>query len=168
MVPRANQGGCTALNHQVGIGDGREGGAVLCAADEDEMGELHPAQTQHPYQYQLGEEAAGASGIHRRARNGPPDRATSQWPLHVDHGPASAPLAPAPTGAEFGTVRARDLEILKKLRQPCRSTPQTRPPTPIKPSIPAPQALAAGLAGLRMGHFVAIQGYRGAAGLKMA
>jgi len=43
-------------------------------------------------------------------------------------GQAPAPLAPASTGAEFGAAQARELEILRKRRQSCRSTLQTRSP----------------------------------------
>ena len=58
VVSRAAQGGRAATDRQVGAAAGREGGAVLRAADEDQVGKLQPQRRQHPPQHRAGQEAA--------------------------------------------------------------------------------------------------------------
>ena len=67
MVSRAAQKGCAALDRQVGAVVGCEGEAVLCAADEDQVGKLQPRCGQHPSQHRTRQKAARVPRIHRCA-----------------------------------------------------------------------------------------------------
>jgi hypothetical protein len=58
MVPRPAQAGLRAADRSMGVAAGRESGAHLCAAHEDQMGKLQPAPRQHPPQYILVHEMA--------------------------------------------------------------------------------------------------------------
>ena len=62
---------------------GVERGAVLRAADEDQVGQLQPGRAHDPPQHRAGQEAEGVPRVHRGARDGPPARADPQRPLRA-------------------------------------------------------------------------------------
>src|SRR5439155_5359481 len=92
MVSLAAQERRAAIDRQVGAADGGEGRAVLCAADENQMGKLQPRRTQYPPQHGAGQEATGVPRIYRRARNDPRTGADAQRPLRLDDEPIHAAM----------------------------------------------------------------------------
>src|SRR5882724_7144335 len=93
MVSPTAQESRAAIDRQVGAAAGGEGRAVLCAADENQMGKLQPRRTHYPPQHGAGQEATGVPRIYRRARNDPRPGADTQRPLRHADGSIHAAMA---------------------------------------------------------------------------
>src|SRR5262245_15525964 len=93
MVSLATQASGAAIARQVGATDGGEGRAVLCTADENQMGQLQPQCTQYPPQHGAGQEVTGVPRIYCRARNDPHTGADAQRPLRRADEPIHAAMA---------------------------------------------------------------------------
>src|SRR5262249_25954554 len=96
MVSLAAQASRAAIARQVGAADGGEGRAVLCAADENQMGQLQLWRTQYSLQHRAGQEATGVPRIYRRTRNDPHTGADAQCSLRGADEPVHAAMAVLP------------------------------------------------------------------------
>src|SRR5215210_3191543 len=111
MVSRAVEGGCPASARAMAAAVGREGGEVVRAADEDQVGELQSPRAHNPPEYRARQEAARVPRIHRGPRAGPPAGADPQRSLHRADGPLHAQMAGAPPGAQPVAGSERDVEL---------------------------------------------------------
>src|ERR1700733_15445043 len=100
MVSRLGHGGRAAIDREVGSDDGGGSGALLCAADDYQMGELYPAYAKNSSQYRTSQEVAGTSGVRCGARNGSSNRASPQRPVCAFDGQASTQLEVSTKGAQ--------------------------------------------------------------------
>src|SRR5690625_887199 len=108
---------------------------ALCSANENKVGKLYTFARLHPPQHRTGEKTAGMSRIPDRARDGPPDRADSQRPIHLSHGLFSPQLACPERKTQSLAGEARRLALLIHYARATKATAIR--------SIPAPSRRAA-------------------------